>query len=410
MKITNLVVQDFKRVKLVDVAIDGDVITIGGRNAQGKSSLIDALWNAIAGKQRAVEKPIRDGQTRASVEVTIEDEEGGGYVVTRTYTAKGSAIKLTPLGNPGAALSSPQKVLDSIVGKFAFDPLQFAMQDKNKQLATLLDLVDLDFDLPALEAEIKEAREERTFIGREKKTAKGAVDTMGPKPKVEGEPVSLTALADELQVVERLAADRERLLREHATVSAVIEDLEARLEQARAHQAEVKAEGKAITSTLAAKRPADEIRADMESAEERNFAFAELDKWEAAAGTYRAKEREYDELTAKIADLESQKNEGLARANFPIEGLSFDEEGVLYQGVPFSQASAAEKIRVSVAMAMAMNPDLKVICVKDATLLDAENRELLIRLGAEHGFQVFLEMVGASDDWTLVLEDGEVVR
>jgi len=408
MQISRLRVQDFKKVKMVDVAVDGGVITIGGRNAQGKSSLLDAIWNALAGKQgQKVDRPIRDGAKKASVEVTIDAEEGGGYVVTRSYTASGSTITVVPKDNPGAKLSSPQKVLDQLIGKFAFDPLAFAMQDGKGQLKTLLDLVDLDFDLAELEAEKKAAYDERTYVGRERKSAEGALTTMGPRPEA-GEAKSVTALAEELrrrEAIERSYAEsREGWLETRRKIS----ELEKQLEQERANLETWAERGRAHQAEVDHTRSADEIRADMANAEEANYAVAKRDEWDAAAERARAKAAEYEALTEKINDLEATKREGLARANFPIDGLSFDEEGVLYQGVPFAQASAAEKIRVSVAMAMAMNPELKVICVKDATLLDESNREVLIQLAAEKGYQVFLEMVGTSDEWTLVLEDGEV--
>lgn len=414
MQISRLRVQDFKKVKLVDVAIDGNVVTIGGDNAQGKSSLLDAIWNALAGKQKAVERPIRDGQKRASIEVTIDAEDGGGYVVTRSYTPSGSTITVVPKDNPGAKLSSPQKVLDQLIGKFAFDPLAFAMQDGKGQLKTLLDLVELDFDLPALEAERKRAYEERTYVGRERKSAEGALQTMGPRPDA-GEAKSVTALAEELEARQRAESRRGELLGLHTetrvrigVVEKKIAELQAELEREKARLQQIQDLGKEAATHLEGLRTQAEIRADMEAAEENNYAVAKRDEWDAAAERARAKEREYEALTDKIRNLDAQKAEGLARANFPIDGLSFDEEGVLYQGVPFAQASAAEKIRVSVAMAMAMNPELKVICVKDATLLDEKNRQVLIDLANEKGYQVFLEMVGASDEWTLVLEDGEV--
>lgn len=409
MRISKLHVQDFKRVKLVDVDIDGSVITIGGKNAAGKSSVLDAIWNALAGKQKSVERPIRDGEKRATIEVTIENPEGGGYIVTRSYTGKGSTIKVVPLENPTAQLSKPQSVLDGLIGKFAFDPLEFAMQDKKAQLKTLLELVELDFDLDEVTRERAEAYEERTHANRDKKRAEGALATLGARPVVEGEAMSLVALADELQVAER---ENHHLTYTRDAYKRHLDAIEVKKEQLAELEAEASdllERGKGYAASVAALRDVEAIRADMSGAEENNFNVVEQERWDAASAEYIETTKESDLLTELIKDLDRTKNEGLARAQFPIEGLAFDEEGVIYQGVPFSQASAAEKIRVSVAMAMAMNPELKVICVKDATLLDEDNQKLLRTLAEEAGYQVFLEMVGQSTDWSFVLEDGEVL-
>ena len=402
MQITRLEISDFKRIETVALDVSGNVITIGGNNAQGKSSVLDAIWNCLAGKQRAIERPIRDGAKKASIEVTVADETGGGYVITRNYTPTASTIKVTPLDNPAAKLAKPQAVLDAIIGKFAFDPLEFATQDKKAQLKTLLDLVELDFDLNALEAERAEAYEERTIVGRERKRAIGALETMGPRPSTEGDAISVSVLAAELQAANTVEQQLATRRKEFRDLQEQMDALNARLEN-------IRTEGEALVARQAALRSPKEIEADIEAAEERNHAHARLAEWDAAAEGAKRAEGEWEALTAKIADLDAMKSEGLARANFPITDLSFDTDGVLYRGVPFTQASAAEQIRVSVAMAIAMNPELKVICVKDATLLDPENQELLRQLAADHGFQLFLEMVGASKDWSLVLSEGKAV-
>ena len=61
----------------------------------------------------------------------------------------------------------------------------------------------------------------------------------------------------------------------------------------------------------------------------------------------------------------------------PVEGLSLTDEGLTYNGVPFSQASQGERLRVAVGMALAMLPEpeegVRVILVRDGSLLDAAN-------------------------------------
>jgi hypothetical protein len=76
--------------------------------------------------------------------------------------------------------------------------------------------------------------------------------------------------------------------------------------------------------------------------------------------------------------------------------------------VPLVQASAAQKLRVSVALGLAMNPRLKVLLVRDASLLDATSLALVAQMAADADAQVWLERVGDGDPTAVVIADGQV--
>lgn len=62
-KLISLEAENFKRLKAVRIEPNGNGITvISGNNANGKSSVLDAIQAAIGGKRATPEKPIRDGQ------------------------------------------------------------------------------------------------------------------------------------------------------------------------------------------------------------------------------------------------------------------------------------------------------------------------------------------------------------
>jgi predicted ABC-type transport system involved in lysophospholipase L1 biosynthesis ATPase subunit len=76
--------------------------------------------------------------------------------------------------------------------------------------------------------------------------------------------------------------------------------------------------------------------------------------------------------------------------------------------VPFKQASGAEQLRVSLAMAIALNPKLRVIRIADGSLLDSDNLALVESIARENDFQVWIEMVGDGDGRGIIIEDGSV--
>lgn len=402
MKIVSLTAENVKRLKAVEITPDGNVVTITGRNAQGKTSVLDAIWLALGGgpAQKGTSKPIRDGEDHASVTLDL-----GDVVVTRTW--KGDKTALTVTAADGAKYSSPQGVLDALVGRLSFDPLEFTRLSARDQKAALLDLVDLGVDLDALDADRKRFFDERTEVGRQGK-AIGAVVVDESLPT---EPVSATAILSQIreaQDAERRASEaRLRVARASDSVSRLTAQIAALTEDLdRTALDHVQA-----VSIVAALPPLPDIatlESDLATVEQTNDAIRSNNEARAQSERKAALRAEYDALTAKVAAVDAAKAEALAGASFPIDGLAFDESGVTYQGVPFSQASSAEQIRVSLAMAMSLNPKLRVIRILDGSLLDADNLALITEAAVTADYQVWIERVSDPSETAVVIEDGEV--
>jgi hypothetical protein len=92
----------------------------------------------------------------------------------------------------------------------------------------------------------------------------------------------------------------------------------------------------------------------------------------------------------------------------PVTGLGLSEDGVTLNGLPLDQASAAEQLRVSVAIGIAMNPRLRVLLLRDASLLDRDSLALLADMAKAAGAQVWLERVEDDSATAVVIEDGMV--
>ena len=60
------------------------------------------------------------------------------------------------------------------------------------------------------------------------------------------------------------------------------------------------------------------------------------------------------------------------------------------------------------AMAIAMNPKLKVCLIRDGSLLDDDSLKVIEEMSAKHGFQVWMECVARGAGVGIVIEDGEI--
>ena len=50
MRIIRLQAENIKRLQAVEIEPHGDVVKITGKNGAGKSSVLDSIWMALAGK------------------------------------------------------------------------------------------------------------------------------------------------------------------------------------------------------------------------------------------------------------------------------------------------------------------------------------------------------------------------
>ena len=417
MKIIELQAENVKRLKAVEITPDGTLQVIGGKNAQGKSSVLDAIWLALGGGKAAKDTPlpIRDGEATAKVRLDL-----GDLIVTRTWTQKGTSLKVE--NAEGATFKSPQGMLDALVGQLSFDPLAFTRLSAKEQRAALLDLVDLDVDLDTIDAQIRDLYTHRTEIGRQGK-AIGDVTVDDKLPTVEKSAASVVKKLQEAQEVHRwVDTTRQQIQDAHTAADAALTTVRAAEERIKELQAQ-------ITSLIATRKmrlaEAENMQHAIDNTEMPNLAYIEdelatVEDTNAKirannAARERLNEKQalrdaYEGLTKQLTELDEQKAAALAAATFPVDGLSFDSTGVLYRGVPLSQASSAEQIRVSLAMGMALNPKLRVLMIKDGSLLDEDSMAAIRDQVADGDFQLWLEVVNPDDPSAVLIEDGMVVQ
>lgn len=399
MKIIRLEAENFKRLKAVEITPDGNLVVISGKNGAGKSSVLDAITAALGGtSSKTTPRPIRDGEDKAQIVLDLDD-----IVVTRTFSA--GSTKLTVKGKDGATFGKGQAKLDDLIGKLSLDPLAFTQLSDRDQLKTLLGLVELPFDPAALEAERAALFSQRTDVNRKVKELQAQVAGAPEVPQdTPDEEVSVSALLTEYRSAQDL---NNRIEEAHlAAEGASNRAAQLRAELAEAEQSAADAQKKADNAPAPA--DVDAIQSQIDNAETINTNVRGLRRSKEITDALTVAQQEAVGLTDGLSEIDEQKADGLAAASFPVEGLGFDEEGVTYRGIPFKQASSAEQLRVSLAMAMALHPSLRVIRIADGSLLDSENLTLIEEMAVSQDYQVWLEMVSELDDFGVVIEDGQV--
>lgn len=427
-RVLSLKASNVKRLKTINITPDPNspLVIIGGNNGEGKSSAIDCISYALGGKDAVCADPIRHGQTKAWTEIDL-----GDYIAKRRFTPAGQILEVRT--KDGMGIGSPQTILDGLCGLLTFDPLEFSRMNPRRRFDTLRGLVKLDVDLPALEAERKTIFDQRTEMARRHRDYLGQLrQSDEPDASLPSEKVNIGSLVAEKNVLveQQRANDQKRRDHQHmasqleaaqqaiSTTDQRIAELErqvSELRRQREHQVEtieaLRGTHRAIAIEIDALVDPDttEIDAKIAEASSINVRIERAADYRKRAGELTKMQTEIEAKTEKIEALDAKKQKALAQATFPIDGLMFADGDVTYNGILFDQLSSAEQVRVSLAMAMAMNPKLRVIMIKDGSLLDETSLGIIREMAENNGFQIWIEVVGNRADATVIIEDGAIV-
>ena len=415
MKIISLQADNVKRLRAIHIEPGGNpAVEIAGRNGQGKTSVLDSIVYALGGGRAQAARPIRDGEHGARVILDL-----GELIVTRTWTAEGKTT-LTVKAADGSKFTSPQSVLDKLVGSLSFDPLAFSMLPEKEQVAALLALVDLPFVPAELARKRSKLYDDRTEVGRAVTNRKGQIASMGePFKDVPDTEVSPMDIVKEIRAIEDAHREHDRLINAERFTNDQVEDAITNVQRAEDALVAARAaydEAQARYNLARANRVAhilpdgaEDLEARLANVEETNRQVRHNAQLIEFGAWLLADQSKVDSLTAAIAELDQYKADTLATAAMPVPGLGFDDYGVTLNGVPFRQCSSAEQLRVSMAIALSANPELRIVLIKDGSLLDSQSLALVAEMAAQRDAQVWIERVDESGTVGIVIEDGEVV-
>jgi len=417
MKIVKLVSRNIKNLKAIEITPTGDEVFLTGKNGAGKSAIIDSIFSALTGKR--LKDPIRHGEEHADVEVDM-----GDFTVKKTWTEKGEAIQVYSTTEEGKKIkySSPQTFLDEKIGELSFDPMAFKDMDAKGQIELLKDIAGLTFD--EIEKDKAVVYEERTTLNSKIKEAVAHLtNTEAPDPKTPDVEIAFKDALKGLQDLRDRKQAYDAAVRQSAERDATIE---AKTEEAKRIREEIKkmeetcnaldAEvsgliGEQKNAVLPEAVSADAIIAAesaLEDIEKKNADIRAAKRYRQSVKDADKLKKQSDTLTEKMRRLDQDKSTQVANAKFPIPDLSLTDEAVMYKGDHFDRLSTGQQIRVSTAIGMALNPELKVIFIREGSLLDSSNLKDVTDQAKDKGYQVWIERCDESGQVGFYIEAGEI--
>lgn len=428
LRILRLEASNIKRLSAVEITPAGELVVVGGRNGQGKTSVLDSILWALAGKSTIQWQPIRAGEAEGFIAIDLGNDEGLQLKVHRRFTAKEDGEYTTGLKivtADGMRPQGEQTLLDTLVGALTFDPSEFIRAKPAEQVAILKGLVPGDFS--AIARRRQEAFDARADFNREAKRIRATIES-GPTLDENVKPIDEAPLIEAVRNVGNLASawqdefNRRANMREWAGQASRkadqwaerVKELEKELEEARGQEKRAREEATTLDADIANLEPqpprpsSEEALAALNEAQANNRLVKALEDRRQLVKEAEAQEKMAAAQTAIIEAADKEAEALIEAADLPVRGLRFDENGVQLRGVPFNQASDAEQLRAALALAMAANPRLRVIRIRQGSLFDDEAMEVIRDVAGAEGFQIWVERVGDHDEDAIIIEDGHI--
>ena len=423
VKIASLEVTNFKRIRAIEMELGLDGLTvIGGANAQGKTSVLDAIMWALGGERHRPGQPNRDG---GATNATIRVELSNGLVAERR--GKNGDLKVTDPEGKRAG----QRLLDGFLDELALNLPKFLDGTDKSRADALLEVIGVGEELARLDAAIASRYEERKAVGRDATRKRKAAEDMPSFEDAPAEPVSVADLVREQQGIlarngenqrKRMAASemesRARSARRDAEGCASrVGELERLLATARDEfDASVRRADEAERDAAIAQKTAAQLEDESTEEIEASIASIELINDHVTANRRKAEaeeeakalEAEYSGLTAEVERLRGERMALLDGADLPLPGLSVEGGTLAYMGHAWEDMSGSDQLRVATAIVRRVKPSCGFVLVDKLEQMDLRTLAEFARWAESEGLQVIGTRVSEGDECTVVIEDGRV--
>lgn len=402
MKINKLEIENVKRVKAVKIEPTANGLTIiGGKNNQGKTSVLDAIAWALGGDRYRPSQAQREGSV---IPPNLHIVMNNGLIVERR--GKNSDLKVTDPNGKKAG----QQLLNEFVEQLALDLPKFMEATSREKAQTLLQIIGVGPRLADLERQEKELYNERTYIGRTADQKEKYAKEQPYYPEVPSIPVSASELIRQQQEIlaqngenQRKRERRHQLEQEYQSVTEQIQALLAKQGQLEADLKIARETSEGLTDRSTAEL--EENISNIEEVNRKVRANLDKDKAEEDAKGYR---EQYKRLTAQIEEIRSQKTDLLKEADLPLPGLGVEDGELVYHGQKWDNMSGSEQLKVSTAIVRRLNPECGFVLLDKLEQMDLDTLHEFGQWLEQEGLQAIATRVSTGGECSLIIEDGYV--
>jgi hypothetical protein len=427
LKILDVEIENFKNISKMSVDFGGKSAIILGRNQTGKSSFLQAIASSMDSSVIPME-PITKGEERSTIEVVIGGILGGEkvkYTLATYFTPSNKKGRVVVMDEDDNTVSGGRAIIDSIIGNIGFDMFEFIKMGKTstgrvseKGVREQIDILKGLMSQEGLEAlgdvemEMVDTSDTRTEMNTEIKYltehVKHAYDqdelNKYSKPK-DAAPVKakMQSIGDQIEKWNKASRFKTDSFEREQELLKTIEDSKFIIQQAEQEIVKCK-ETFVKVSKFLEKNPTkpsiDSLTEELDAITSHNGECKKVTELEGNNTVLREKKEQYEALGEKLKGLKDKKKEVFSKFPLPVKNLAFDEDSITYDGLPLNseQINTATLIGVGVKVSMAMNPNLKLVVIKDGSLLDKTMIDKVLKICDKFDYQVLIEKVSDESD------------
>lgn len=407
IKINTLQIENIKRVKAVALnPAENGLTVIGGKNGQGKTSVLDAIAWALGGDRYRPSNPEREGSTLPPhIKLTLSN----GLIVERS--GKNSALKVVDT----TGKRSGQQLLNEFVEQLAIDLPRFLQASNREKADTLLQVIGVGDRIHELEAKERDVYNRRRMIGQDADRKRKYADELPFYPAAPKELVSaLDLIRQQQDILARNGENQRKRMRanqiehEYGKAAAHVSLLKSQLTAAQKQLTQLEADLEIAQKDALdlQDESTEEVERSLREIEQINIQVrANCDREKAEQDTaYYA--QQYQELTAELEDIRHDKYALLNSAELPLPGLSVEDSELTYNGKKWDCMSGADQLIAATAVVRAVNPKCGFVLLDKLEQLDADT---LLNFGSwleEQGLQAIATRVSTGPECSIIIEDG----
>lgn len=449
MIVKKLELVNFQVIKEFNADFDGNVYFITGDNELGKSTVLKAIGALLTGNRDAV---LKNGESKGFAKMIVGDD-GEEYEVELKFTKANPRGTLSIKSKTTGMKSDNVSMLQKIFGYTDFDAVEFSRwsetaEGRRKQIEVVKSLLpeEVRTRISEIDTTVAGLKTERTGVNRDLKTYKSISDAAGQglttqELKTYAKPKDITELmkeqAENAQLIEKAKTVRsaleqrkkqleeipERLAAAKATYEKAIEEAKkaierteklykeaiAQIESEKADYEARKANAEKWLANYEENNPEKLDTAEqLRKAEEHNKKAAKVADYLSKKKQADDKKAEAEKMDSEIAELSAEREKLISSAKLPISGLSFSDDGLVLNDVPFvaGKVSDSQIMEVAAKLIIASNPTVKVFRIARGESLGQKRLQAILDLAKKEGFQGFIESVvrGQQD---LIIEEYE---
>jgi DNA repair exonuclease SbcCD ATPase subunit len=449
MIVKKLELVNFQVIKEFNADFDGNVYFITGDNELGKSTVLKAIGALLTGNRDAV---LKNGESKGFAKMIVGDD-GEEYEVELKFTKANPRGTLSIKSKTTGMKSDNVSMLQKIFGYTDFDAVEFSRwsetaEGRRKQIEVVKSLLpeEVRTRISEIDTTVAGLKTERTGVNRDLKTYKSISDAAGQglttqDLKTYAKPKDITELmkeqAENAQLIEKAKTVRsaleqrkkqleeipERLAVAKATYEKAIEEAKkaierteklykeaiAQIESEKADYEARKANAEKWLANYEENNPKKLDTAEqLRKAEEHNKKAAKVADYLSKKKQADDKKAEAEKMDSEIAELSAEREKLISSAKLPISGLSFSDDGLVLNDVPFvaGKVSDSQIMEVAAKLIIASNPTVKVFRIARGESLGQKRLQAILDLAKKEGFQGFIESVvrGQQD---LIIEEYE---